>query len=163
MPIEHNEFYSVTWYESSLLRRDILHTVTGNKIVLDEIPDSLYGVQIKSNNSTVTMSENKFNEPITDSTQFQVNYSTGEVTVHQVLDGTTLNVVQYYARGYIKTQANRVSVKDIDDYFESSDAEGILQEIGSKLTNTTRNIFASYEDPTDGDGVAGDVWLKIIE
>jgi hypothetical protein len=143
-----SNLYNVEWYTNSVLTQNENYVVTNDKFILNYIPDSQYGVQITY--AATPLSENRFNQAITTNSQFYVNYNTGEVTLSDTLDGVTVTVNQYYAKGLIKTIGNRVvlddntSVQDFVDLIQSG--SGIDS---SSVTNSSTVVGTKVTDALD--------------
>lgn len=82
-----------------------IHQVVQNKILLNQIPDEFYHVQI---NGYV---EIKKNQTITSANQYSVNYTNGEIYFHNSKDGSMITIAQYYGRGQVYISDERIVTK----------------------------------------------------
>jgi hypothetical protein len=139
-----NKFYNVEWYESPVLKQNETYMITENHIYLDYIPESLNGVLISGK------VENKINQEITTTSQFLVDYNTGKILFHPDLNGTNISISQYYAKGLIKTNAQRVSLDDVDGFIQADNVEDFAKEVmtnyrtvqytGEEITHVSQNV-----------------------
>jgi hypothetical protein len=112
------------------------YTVVKNKIVLSEIPDEYYKVFI-----TGFYEIHEGNIP--NSSQFFVDYETGEVTFDSSHEGETVIVSSYYGRGIIYIFASRV----ISEYDEGNN---LITETLADVANNFKfigeyNSLTSYK------------------
>jgi hypothetical protein len=112
------------------------YTIVKNKIVLSEIPDEYYKVFI---NGLYEIHEGN----IPNSSQFFVDYETGEVTFDSSHEGETVIVSSYYGRGIIYIFASRV----ISEYDEGNN---LITETLADVANNFKfigeyNSLTSYK------------------
>jgi|GEM_PF-2027150 len=99
------------WYrdangnKTSVLRTNESHVVVNNYIVLMEIPDEYYKVQIEG------MSEIPWDKPITNPNQFKVFYTIGWIEFHPSMEGKNVLIKQYYSKGICYIPASRIYVE----------------------------------------------------
>jgi hypothetical protein len=126
------------------------HKVVKNKILLNQIPDLFYKVQISG------LFEIKSNQQITATNQFKVDYTTGLVTFHSSKEAQTITVTQYYGRGIIYYSSERI-------YTQLDNAGNVKETLAdifdkSKIVYKTpiatyADIATTYPSPLIGDGV----------
>jgi len=96
------------WYrdakgnKTSVLRTNESHVVVNNYIVLMEIPDEYYKVQIEG------MSEIPWDKSITNPNQFKVFYTIGWIEFHPSMEGKNVLIKQYYSKGICYIPASRI-------------------------------------------------------
>lgn len=100
----------------SYLRTNETQVIVGNKILLNEIPDEYYKVQIEI--SATPLVEVSLGT-VLESNEYSVDYALGSVNFDSSLDGSTATVTQYYARGVFYFPASRVWYTT-DEYGEIS-------------------------------------------
>ena len=104
----------IKWYTDlsgqkvSVQRTNEQYKVVRNKVVLTEIPDEFYKVQIPG------LTERKVGTVLS-STEFSVNYTLGEISFHSSKEAQTITITSYYSRGVIYYPASRVWTKLSDD------------------------------------------------
>ena len=107
------------------------YIVAGNKIVLREIPDYGYGVEISGKIELRGISTNAV---ISNANEFKVDYATGIITVHESLNASLIIVDRYFGRGAIYTPASRVWTKIAD----------------GEVVQTLQSIIEASEDALEG-------------
>jgi hypothetical protein len=126
------------------------HKVVKNKILLNQIPDLFYKVQISG------LFEIKSNQQITATNQFKVDYTTGLVTFHSSKEAQTITVTQYYGRGIIYYSSERIytqldnagNVKEtLADIFDKS------KIVYKEPIATYADLATTYPSPNIGDAV----------
>jgi len=139
---EYNEFFSVLWFTDdngnkvSIQRLNEQQIIVNGKIILNNIPDSFYKVQITNKY------EIDINSEIISNIYFKVNYLTGEVYFHSSLEGQTITIAQYFGRGLIKTMAKRVELSNENNLYNATN----IEDFATDITNRVNNIVSSAGD-----------------
>lgn len=125
--------------------------VVGNKFTLEGFPDEQFRVfidnlDIRSDDepNIIQFVEINIKEKITETNQFKVDYrKTGNVFVHESLDGKWLNVSKYSSRGLIYLPASRIwtKVDDFGEVIETLDsAVAKIELVGDAIANLDNSI-----------------------
>lgn len=101
-PVYWDWYRDVNGNKTSVLRTNETHVVVNNYIVLMEIPDEYYKVQIEG------MSEIPWDKPITNPNQFKVFYTIGWIEFHPSMEGKNVLIKQYYSKGICYIPASRI-------------------------------------------------------
>ena len=101
-PVYWDWYRDVNGNKTSVLRTNESHVVVNNYIVLMEIPDEYYKVQIEG------MSEIPWDKPITNPNQFKVFYTVGWIEFHPSMEGKIVLIKQYYSKGICYIPASRI-------------------------------------------------------
>ena len=137
---EYNEFFSVLWFTDdngnkiSIQRLNEQQKIVNGKILLNNIPDNFYKVQITGKY------EIDINSEITSANYFKVSYLTGEVFFYSSLEGNTIIIAQYFGRGLIKTMAKRVELSNENNLYNASNVEDFAIETINKINAHTTGI-----------------------
>ena len=107
-PVYWDWYRDVNGNKTSVLRTNESHVVVNNYIVLMEIPDEYYKVQIEG------MSEIPWDKPITNPNQFKVFYTVGWIEFHPSMEGKNVLIKQYYSKGICYIPASRIYI-ELDD------------------------------------------------
>jgi hypothetical protein len=136
---EYNELFSVTWHTDdngdkiSVPITNEEQVVVNNKFLLNEIPDKFYNVTIPN---MIRISDTS---AISNTNEYKISWSTGEVYFHPNLDGATITVSQYYGRGLIKSFARRVLLSSNIDW-TSTNLEDLAHEIKLYIDSKNSNL-----------------------
>lgn len=152
---EYQELLDILWYTDeygskiSIQRTNQQFKIVHNKIILNEVPDSFHKVTINGKY------EIDFKQSINSAEYFRVNYTTGEVFFHESLDGTTITIDEFWAKGLLKIFAKRVVIEDQGNNWESDNIEDLSVEIknyinshASTLDNHTTKIQTNENNIT---------------
>ena len=137
---EYQEFFEVLWHTDeygnkvSIKRLNEQQKIVNNRIVLKEIPDNFYKIQITGKY------EIDISQVISNAIYFKTDYLTGEVYFHPSLEGQTITIAQYFGRGLIKTFAKRVLLADNDNLYNSDNVEDFATEITNKVDDFATEI-----------------------
>lgn len=101
-PVYWDWYRDVNGNKTSVLRTNESHVVVNNYIVLMEIPDEYYKVQIEG------MSEIPWDKPITNPNQFKVFYTVGWIEFHPSMEASNVLIKQYYSKGICYIPASRI-------------------------------------------------------
>jgi len=101
-PVYWDWYRDVNGNKTSVLRTNESHVVVNNYIVLMEIPDEYYKVQIEG------MCEIPWDKPITNPNQFKVFYTVGWIEFHPSMEGKNVLIKQYYSKGICYIPASRI-------------------------------------------------------
>lgn len=131
----YQELLDILWYTDeygnkiSIQRTNQQFKIVHNKIILNEIPDSFHKVTINGKY------EIDFKQSINSAEYFKVNYLTGEVFFHESLDGTTITINEFYAKGLLKIFAKRVVLQDENNNWDSDNIEDLAIEIKNYINS----------------------------
>lgn len=132
---EYQELLDILWHTDeygnkiSIQRTNQQFKIVHNKIILNEIPDSFHKVTINGKY------EIDFKQSINSAEYFKVNYLTGEVFFHESLDGTTITINEFYAKGLLKIFAKRIVLQDENNNWDSDNLEDLAIEIKNYINS----------------------------
>lgn len=122
------DFLDILWYKDGYgdkVSREITnegHIVTNGLIVLDEIPDAFYKVEVAG------MYETDIKNSLISAEFFKVDYDHAKIYFHPDLEGKTVNVSRYFSRGIIKLSAKRVFDEIDGQVLDSNKIDKTLQD-----------------------------------
>jgi hypothetical protein len=128
--------HKVVWNKNSqgnpisILMQPETHTVVNGNILLNQIPDKAYGINITGFSA---ISDWDYSTAI-GTTQFRVDYSVGMIFFNSAKEGTQVTVSSYYGKGLIFFPYSRIWVED--------DAQGNVIE-------TLKDVVDSSNDAID--------------
>jgi len=146
---EYNEFFSILWFTDdngnkiSIQRLNEQQKIINGKILLNNIPDQFYKIQIAN------MYEVNINIEITDVAYFKTNYLTGEVYFHSSLEGQTITIAQYYGRGIIKYMGKRIELQNEENLYDATNVEDFATDITRRVNNIIINAGDSNIEIVD--------------
>ncbi len=114
------------------------HKVVGNRIILREIPDPLNRVDISGK------SEIDINAELTSNSYYKVDYNSGMIYFHDDDEGKSINVNEYFGRGYIQMFGERIIFQDEDGLYSVENVEDALKEVMEKVNINESTISDNY-------------------
>lgn len=133
-----SKYYYVEPISPSIHITNESHKIFNNKIKLDYLPDQVNGVLISG------YTEQRFNKTITSATQFVVDYNLGIITFDSSKEGTAISNINYYGKGLIKIYADRISLVDSNNLYNSDNIEDFAIEVIEKINNHTLGISQKH-------------------
>lgn len=140
------------WTDSNGNKISVLRTNENQKVIkgclyLNEIPDQTYKVNITG------YFEIPFGRAISNSQEYVVNYTTGQITFNSTEEGKTITIGSYYSRGLICYPTSRI--------YNKLDAAGnVIETLADLLSfvkieyknpvSTFSNIITTYPTPELG-------------
>lgn len=137
------DFLDILWYTDSnnnkISKEKINegHVITNGLIVLDEIPDFFYKVEINH------MYEIDINSELTSAELFKVDYDHAKIYFHPDLEGQVINITRYFSRGIIKLSAKRVFDENDGQILDSNKIEKTLQDFINNIKSLQFEEFDS--------------------
>ena len=135
-PVYWDWYRDVNGNKTSVLRTNESHVVVNNYIVLMEIPDEYYKVQIEG------MSEIPWDKPITNPNQFKVFYTVGWIEFHPSMEASNVLIKQYYSKGICYIPASRIYT-ELDN--DGNVTETMQKYIDSIKAFQYRGIYSDEE------------------
>lgn len=132
--------YTITWYTDtqgrkvSYQRLNEQYPVAHGKIQLNDLPDSYYKLNI------VGYVEININSIISSTTQYKVNYDTGEVFFDSSKEGSIITILSYYGRGRLLLYAKNMALIDSNNLYSSTNVEDFATEIFNKANTTDTRV-----------------------
>jgi parallel beta-helix repeat protein len=132
--------YKVTWYTDaqgrkiSVQRENEQYQIIGGKIILNDLPDSYYKLQITG------MSEINLNSQISSASQFKVNYDTGEVFFDSSKEGSIITIASYYGKGRLLLYGQNIQLSNTSNLYTSTNVEDFATEIIKKANSIDARV-----------------------
>lgn len=132
----------IDWYitsqgnKISIKRENEQYKVVNNHIVLAEIMDEYYGVNIEG------MVQVKWGSKITNVNQFAPNFHLGIIKLHPDKEGSTITINSYYSRGLIMYPGSRIYIG-----VENNNITQTVSDFAKEITEN--NIIVKSSTPPE--------------